>query len=259
MHRRSGCQILRGKTTFFSFLFCFKFKICLKIAKFCHLFTLLNIPCLNFALLLFLPIFIFLCCHLCLKILMWTLYTQVLLFASSPTSEGIGVVCDLAWFKINVFKNRNPSVCEKTLRSCCPHTQSVPFSIFYLYELYLYYARYGKFAIIGKWLNLYWPEKCRFSGFAWYVLDCQNLFLACMMIYRNFVLFEWIICILIIPESLPDINTGLVLFIFFNGAFLDLLRKQNRTERQISQNAQARVFPMRSAGSKELFSTRESS
>lgn len=45
----------------------------------------------------------------------------------------------------------------------------------------------------------------------------------------------------------------------FNGPFSDLLREQNRTERQMSQNVQARVFPMRSAGSNELFSTRESS
>jgi len=45
----------------------------------------------------------------------------------------------------------------------------------------------------------------------------------------------------------------------FKGTFSKLLRKQNRTERQVSQHGQARCFSLLSARSSKLLNTRKSS
>lgn len=45
----------------------------------------------------------------------------------------------------------------------------------------------------------------------------------------------------------------------FKGAFSKLLRKQNKTKRQVSQHGQARRFSMTIAGSHKLFNASKSS
>lgn len=114
MHRRltkSECQTIERELFFLGFFFFWVFFYGLfqnyVVLSFLHAFKHAIFDLCSFD-----PHFLF-----CAVIYAWKslceLCTLVLFFGSSPTSEGIRVVCDLTWFKINVFKNRKPSVCEK--------------------------------------------------------------------------------------------------------------------------------------------------